>query len=50
LESLKLDSIERVDNLETLKEIVLTLEDVAAKANPAKITQLKAARKIRGLP
>jgi hypothetical protein len=33
LESLKLDSIERVDNLETLKEIVLKLEDVAAEVN-----------------
>ena len=33
LESLKLDSIERVDNLETLKEIVLKLEEVAAEAN-----------------
>jgi hypothetical protein len=33
LESLKLDSIERVDNLETLKEIVLKLEQVAAGAN-----------------
>jgi hypothetical protein len=31
LESLKLDSIERVDNLETLKEIVLRLEEVAAQ-------------------
>ena len=29
LESLKLHSIERVDNLETLKEIVLKLEEVA---------------------
>jgi hypothetical protein len=32
LESLKLNSMERVDNLETLKEIVLKLEEVAAEA------------------
>jgi hypothetical protein len=32
LESLELDSMERVDNLETLKEIVLKLEEVAAEA------------------
>ena len=32
LESLKLDSMERIDNLETLKEIVLKLEEVAAEA------------------
>jgi hypothetical protein len=31
LESLKLDSMERVDNLETLKEVVLKLEGVAAE-------------------
>jgi len=30
---LELDSRERVDNLETLKEIVLKLEEVAAEAN-----------------
>ena len=30
---LKLDSMERVDNLKTLKEIVLKLEEVAAEAN-----------------
>ena len=30
MESLKLDSTERVDNLQTLKEIVLRLEHVAA--------------------
>jgi len=33
LESLKLDSMERVDSLETLKEIVLKLEEVAPEAN-----------------
>ena len=33
LESLKLDSIERVDSLEALKQIVLKLEEVAAKAD-----------------
>jgi len=33
LESLKLDSLERVDGLETLKEIVLKLEAGAAEAN-----------------
>jgi hypothetical protein len=33
LESLKLNSMERVDNLETLKEIVLKLEEVAAEAH-----------------
>ena len=31
LKSLKLDSMERIDNLETLKEIVLKLEEVAAE-------------------
>jgi hypothetical protein len=31
LESLKLDSMERVDDLETLKEIVLKLEEVAVE-------------------
>ena len=31
LESLKLDSMERIDNLETLKEIVLKLEQVGAE-------------------
>ena len=31
LESLKLDSMERIDNLETLKEIVLNLEEVVAE-------------------
>ena len=31
LESLKLDSLERVDNLETLKEIVLKLEKIARR-------------------
>jgi len=31
LESLKLDSMEEIDNLETLKEIVLQLEKIAAK-------------------
>jgi hypothetical protein len=31
LESLKLDSMERIDNLETLKEIVLQLEEVARR-------------------
>ena len=30
LKSLKLDSMERVDNLETLKELVLKLEEIAA--------------------
>jgi hypothetical protein len=33
LESLQLNSMERVDNLETLKEIVLKLEEVAAEAH-----------------
>jgi hypothetical protein len=33
LESFKLDSMERVDNLETLKEIVLKLEEVAAEGD-----------------
>jgi hypothetical protein len=33
LESLKLNSMEKVDNLQTLKEIVLKLEEVAAVAN-----------------
>jgi len=32
LKSLKLDSMERIDNLETLKEIVLNLEEIAAAA------------------
>jgi hypothetical protein len=32
LESLRLDSIEKVDNLETLKQVVLRLEEVAAEA------------------
>jgi hypothetical protein len=36
LESLKLDSIERVENLETLKEIVLKLEDTASGGQPLK--------------
>jgi hypothetical protein len=31
LESLKLDSMERIDNLETLKEIVLKLEEIARR-------------------
>ena len=31
LESLKLDSMERIDNLEVLKEIVLKLEQIAAE-------------------
>jgi len=31
LKSLKLDSMERVDNLETLKEIVLKLEEIALR-------------------
>ena len=34
LESLKLDSMERIDNLETLKELVLKLEQVAAEVKP----------------
>jgi len=34
LKSLKLDSIERIDNLETLKEIVMQLEKIAAKGKP----------------
>ena len=33
LESLKLDSMERIDNLASLKEIVLKLEQVAAEVN-----------------
>jgi hypothetical protein len=33
LKSLKLDSVEQVDNLEALKEIVLKLEEVAAEAH-----------------
>jgi len=32
LGSLGLDSIERIDNLQTLKEIVLKLEEVSAEA------------------
>jgi hypothetical protein len=36
LESLELHSIERVDNLETLKEIVLKLEEVASGGQPLK--------------
>lgn len=31
--SLKLDSMEKIENLETLKEIVLKLEEVAAEVN-----------------
>ena len=31
LESLKLDSIDRVGNLETLKDVVLKLEEIAAE-------------------
>jgi hypothetical protein len=31
LEPLKLDSMERIDNLETLKELVLKLEEVARR-------------------
>jgi hypothetical protein len=31
LDSLKLDSIERIDNLKTLKEIVLKLEEIARR-------------------
>jgi len=34
LKSLKLDSMERIDNLETLKELVLKLEQVAAEVKP----------------
>jgi hypothetical protein len=33
LESLRLDSIERIDNLETLKEVVVKLERLAAEVN-----------------
>ena len=40
LESLKLDSMERVDNLEMLKEIVLKLEDVAAEVKPLKYDRM----------
>jgi hypothetical protein len=36
LESLKLDSIERVDSLEMLKEIVLKLEEGASGGQPLK--------------
>ena len=35
LESLKVNSMERVDNLETLKEIVVKLEEVAARPSRA---------------
>jgi hypothetical protein len=31
LESLKLDSMERIDSLKTLKEIVLKLEEIARR-------------------
>jgi hypothetical protein len=31
LKSLKLDSMEKIDNLKTLKEIVLKLEEIAAR-------------------
>jgi hypothetical protein len=33
LESLRLDSIERIENLETLKEVVVKVERLAAEAN-----------------
>ena len=34
LRSLKLSSLDRVDNLDTLKRIVLAVEEAAAKARP----------------
>jgi hypothetical protein len=34
LDSLKLDSMEKIDNLETLKEIVLKIDEIARQGKP----------------